>query len=58
MKKCTHSNEKTSIVSRNMTSTVYQRECKDCGQIVYVTESTKIRSVTHTFTMTRDARRR
>ena len=37
---CTHPNEKTSIVSSNMTSTVYRSDCKDCGRSFYVTEST------------------
>ena len=37
---CMHNNEKTSIVSSNMTSTVYRSECKDCGRFFYYTEMT------------------
>ena len=37
---CMHNNEKTSIVSSNLTLTVYRHDCKDCGRSFYVTEST------------------
>ena len=38
MSTCMHNNEKKSIVSSNLTSTVYRSECKDCGRFFYYTE--------------------
>ena len=35
---CTHNHERSSIVSSNMTSTVYRSDCRDCGRCFYYTE--------------------
>ena len=39
MKRCEHKTEKSSVVCSNMTTTVIQKNCADCGQIIgYRTE--------------------